>query len=139
MKSPPLPTMVMLPVMTGKALPPSVALLAVEKSKSKFEGRRIVVGVPAALAASMAATSHSELFSVMLLFPGLASPATGPTEAVLLMEEPVAVFVCTTRVKVADAPGASEEIHADTAPSALPAAGALVVQLVGPVQETSVE
>ena len=82
----------------------------------------------------------TEVLKLTLLSLGVGSPVSGPTEAVSLMTVPGAVLLLTrtTRVKLAEVPASSEEVQADTVPPELPAAGALLVQSLGAVHDTSV-
>lgn len=62
------------------------------------------------------------------MLSGLGSPASGPTDAVLLMTVQLAVplLIWTTKVKWAEAPAAKEPPHADTVPP-LPNAGTVLL------------
>src|SRR5262249_18332026 len=76
----------------------------------------------------------------MLLLPGFTSPVMGPTAAVLrrMVSSGVLAPTWSTRVNVARVLPASVAIQADTVPVALPTAGALLLQPLGTVHDTSV-
>src|SRR5262249_30743580 len=80
------------------------------------------------------------VWKLVLLLLGVGSPVLGPTEAAWLMTVPAVALLesCTSSVKVAEVLRASKPIQALNVPLALPAAGALLLQPMGVVQETSV-